>query len=95
MKTLYRLYNNFYVTPIFKGIGFLSNLGSMLLTVLGFQLVSGILLLFFYSNSIELAFTSAILMFDMNNFIIIKLIHVIGATLFFGLLYFHLLRGIY
>jgi len=63
---------------------------------LGIQIVTGIFLAMFYVPNIESAFSSVqYIMRDVNYGWLIRYIHADGASLFFAVVYIHMLKGIY
>jgi len=72
------------------------NFGSLLLLTLMLQLLSGLLLACFYCPHIDLAFLSLVrLNYDTWFGLGLRMLHVVGARLYFFFLYLHLGRGIY
>lgn len=58
-----------------------------------FQLISGILLVFYYNNYVELSFISVDTL-SCSNIVILRWLHVTGASMFFLFLYIHIFRGL-
>nr|YP_004935178.1 cytochrome b [Ascaris lumbricoides]YP_009450156.1 cytochrome b [Ascaris ovis]AGN72546.1 cytochrome b [Ascaris sp. chimpanzee-cA]AGN72558.1 cytochrome b [Ascaris sp. gibbon-gA]APX55621.1 cytochrome b [Ascaris suum]AER26694.1 cytochrome b [Ascaris lumbricoides]ANY60153.1 cytochrome b [Ascaris ovis] len=72
------------------------NFGSMLGMVLGFQILTGTFLAFYYSNDGTLAFLSVqYIMYEVNFGWIFRVLHFNGASLFFIFLYLHLFKGMF
>nr|WIA69325.1 cytochrome b [Linognathus africanus] len=82
--------------PTPSSISYMWNMGVLLGSCLGFQLLSGVFLSFHYSASMDLAFSSVIgLMNDVNWGWLIRVCHANVASLFFMLIYIHIGRGLY
>ena len=72
------------------------NFGSMLGMVLGFQILTGTFLAFYYSNDGTLAFLSVqYIIYEVNFGWIFRVLHFNGASLFFIFLYLHLFKGMF
>ena len=83
-----------YPTPI--NINYFWNFGSMAGIFLVVQLLSGIFLAMHYSPQVDLAFLSVEhLMRDVNNGWLLRYLHANGASLFFGVVYIHIARGLF
>lgn len=82
-----------YYAP--KNMGFWSIFGSLALTVLLIQIVTGIWLAMFYKPSAEHAFASVeYIMRDVDWGWLIRYMHSTGASFFFILIYLHMFRGL-
>lgn len=90
-----------YPTP--KNLNYMWSFGSLALTVLILQILSGIFLSMFYKPSAvatiggySVAFDSVErIMRDINFGWLIRYIHAVGASAFFFVIYLHLARGMY
>nr|QPF22260.1 cytochrome b [Ophidascaris sp. CYZ-2020] len=72
------------------------NFGSMLGMVLGFQILTGTFLAFYYSDDSVLAFSSVqYIMYEVNFGWVFRVLHFNGASLFFVFLYMHLFKGLF
>lgn len=72
------------------------NLGSFLGIILVFQVLSGLILTFFYSPETSLSFRSLeILERTLERFYYERVFHVIGVNVFFLIIYLHMIRGFY
>jgi len=82
--------------PTRKNLTFKWNFGRILGIVLVFQIASGVLLVFYYSNDRLLSFSR--IQFIMNEtsvFTFIRILHFNGVSLFFIFLYLHIFKGIF
>jgi ubiquinol-cytochrome c reductase cytochrome b subunit len=83
-----------YPTPV--NINYLWNFGSMAGIFLVVQIVTGIFLAMHYTPHVDLAFLSVEhIMRDVNNGWLLRYLHANGASMFFGVVYIHVARGIY
>jgi ubiquinol-cytochrome c reductase cytochrome b subunit len=83
-----------YPTPV--NINYLWNFGSMAGIFLAVQIVTGIFLAMHYTPHVDLAFLSVEhIMRDVNNGWLLRYLHANGASMFFGVVYIHVARGIY
>lgn len=83
-----------YPTPL--NLNYAFNFGSLSGIVLGVQIVTGILLAMHYTAHADIAFSSVIhLMYDVPSGMILRYTHANGASLFFVVVYIHILRGVY
>jgi ubiquinol-cytochrome c reductase cytochrome b subunit len=83
-----------YPTPI--NLNWSWGWGSLSGLLLGSQIVTGILLAMHYTGHVDHAFASVQhLMVDVPSGLIIRYAHANGASLFFTVVYLHVLRGIY
>jgi group I intron endonuclease len=93
----YKVINNHlvsYPTPL--NLSYAYNFGSLAGVVLGSQIITGILLAMHYVGHVDLAFNSVVhLMNDVPSGMILRYAHANGASLFFIVVYIHILRGIY
>lgn len=91
------LFNNHvisYPTPI--NLHYAWNFGWLSLICLSIQISSGIFLAMHYSPNIDLAFASIEhIMRDVNYGWLLRYIHSNGASVFFMVIYIHILRGLY
>lgn len=95
-KSIKNGYHDFiykYPTPI--NLNYYWNFGIYLLFCLVTQILTGILLLSYYANSIKLAFFSIELyMREVGSAFITRYAHANGASLFFLAIFIHLVRGV-
>lgn len=83
-----------YPTPI--NLSYAYNFGSLAGIVLFSQIITGILLAMHYTAHVDLAFNSVVhLMNDVPSGMILRYGHANGASLFFVVVYIHILRGVY
>jgi ubiquinol-cytochrome c reductase cytochrome b subunit len=83
-----------YPTPM--NLNYFWNWGSLAGIILGAQIVTGILLAMHYVSHVDHAFASVVhLMYDVPSGMILRYAHANGASLFFTVVYMHILRGIY
>lgn len=83
-----------YPTPL--NLNYSWNFGSLAGIMLASQMITGILLAMHYVGHVDMAFASVQrLMTDVPNGCIIRYAHANGASLFFIVVYIHVLRGIY
>lgn len=94
---LLRLVNSYVVdSPQPANISYVWNFGSLLATVLGLQIVTGVLLAMHYTPSVDLAFVSVEhIMRDVNYGWLIRYLHANGASFFFIFVYAHIGRNLY
>ena len=85
---------NVYPTPM--NLSYAYNFGSLAGIVLASQIITGILLAMHYVGHVDLAFNSVVhLMNDVPSGMILRYAHANGASLFFIVVYIHILRGVY
>jgi len=85
---------NVYPTPM--NLSYAYNFGSLAGLLLASQIITGILLAMHYVGHVDLAFNSVIhLMNDVPSGMILRYAHANGASLFFIVVYIHILRGVY
>jgi quinol-cytochrome oxidoreductase complex cytochrome b subunit len=83
-----------YPTPI--NLSYFWSLGVTASFCLGIQIITGIFLAMHYTPHIDLAFSSVEhIMRDVNNGWLIRYLHANGASMFFIVVYSHLLRGLF
>lgn len=83
-----------YPTP--SNISYLWNFGSLSGFALGIQIVTGIILAMHYTPHVDYAFLSIEhIMRDVNYGWLIRYLHSNGASMFFIVVYLHMLRGLY
>jgi len=83
-----------YPTPL--NINYLWNFGSMAGIFLSVQIVTGIFLAMHYTPHVDIAFLSVEhIMRDVNNGWLMRYLHANGASMFFGVVYIHVARGLY
>lgn len=82
--------------PSPSNISYLWNLGRLLGSCLGIQIISGLFLAIHFTGDITVAFDSVShISRNVNNGWLIRSIHANGARLFFFLVYIHIGRGLY
>lgn len=90
------LNNHLSVYPTPMNLSYAYNFGSLAGVVLASQIVTGILLAMHYVGHVDLAFNSVVhLMNDVPSGMILRYAHANGASMFFIVVYIHILRGIY
>jgi len=91
------LFNNHVVLYIsWLGININNIYGFMLFMLFIIQIITGILLSFYYSSSSYISFESVYyLSFNVIYGFIIRFVHVVGSFCCIYLLYFHFLRSLY
>nr|UTI45062.1 cytochrome b [Hypsiscopus murphyi]UTI45063.1 cytochrome b [Hypsiscopus murphyi]UTI45064.1 cytochrome b [Hypsiscopus murphyi]UTI45065.1 cytochrome b [Hypsiscopus murphyi]UTI45066.1 cytochrome b [Hypsiscopus murphyi] len=86
----------FSLLPVGSNISTWWNFGSMLLTCLALQIMTGFFLAIHYTANINLAFSSVIhIMRDIPYGWIMQNLHATGASMFFICIYIHIARGLY
>lgn len=86
----------FVKLPSPLNLSYLWNIGSILLIILIFQLLTGVVLTFFYTADSSLAFFSIEYLARIrNNGILFRWLHINRASFFFMFIYFHMFRGLY
>jgi ubiquinol-cytochrome c reductase cytochrome b subunit len=77
-----------------SNLNFSFNFGVILLATLIFLLLTGFLSVLFYSNNLELSFTTLILVFFFNfNYFFLRVMHNTFANMFFILIYLHIVKS--
>lgn len=83
-----------YPTPI--NLSYNWNFGSMAIFVLVMQIITGVFLAMFYIPQTEMAFQSVeFIMREVNYGHVLRYLHSNGATIFFVVVYAHIIRGLY
>jgi quinol-cytochrome oxidoreductase complex cytochrome b subunit len=83
-----------YPTP--RNLSYWWNFGSLAGIMLVIMIVSGVFLAMFYTPEKNLAFNSVErVMRDVNYGWLVRYIHMVGASMFFALVYIHIFRGLY
>jgi quinol-cytochrome oxidoreductase complex cytochrome b subunit len=83
-----------YPTP--SNLSYFWNFGFLALVCLVFQIITGIILAMHYVPHADLAFASVEhIMRDVNYGYLLRYMHLNGASMFFFVVYIHLLRGFY
>ena len=81
--------------PVPKKVNFFYLFGALLMVVFMIQVVTGIWLMMFYTNTEEGAFASVeYIMRDVEYGWLMRYMHSTGASAFFFLMYFHMFRGL-
>lgn len=89
-------YDIIFILPSRKRLTLGWNFGSMLGFVLGFQLLTGTFLAFYFTADSGMAFlTVQYLMYEINFGWIFRIFHFNGASLFFVFLYLHIFKGLF
>jgi ubiquinol-cytochrome c reductase cytochrome b subunit len=96
-SSLLRVATNHLVTYGTPGnLSYMYNWGSLAGIVLASQIVTGILLGMHYVPQVDEAFASVVhIMFDVPSGMILRYAHANGASLFFVVVYAHILRSVY
>jgi len=82
--------------PVPPSINYFWNFGSLALLAFICQLITGIFLAMHYCSDINYAFLSVEhIMRDVNNGWLLRYVHANGASMFFLVVYIHILRGLY
>lgn len=90
------VYHTVFLYPVPVNINYLWNFGVLALITLVIQILSGIFLAMHYIPNADLAFNSVEhIMRDVNTGWLVRYIHANGASMFFIVVYAHLLRGFY
>ncbi|MCR9192661.1 MAG: cytochrome b N-terminal domain-containing protein [Gammaproteobacteria bacterium] len=85
-------FSEFYVA---KNLNFYYCFGALAILVLGNQMITGLWLSFFYTPTIQGAFQSIeTIMRDVNYGWLLRYMHSTGASAFFLVIYFHIVRGL-
>lgn len=93
---LENLYRFIWYYPVPLNISYLWNFGFFAIIILVIQIVSGSFLAMHYVPEMSLAFASVEhIMRDVNGGWAMRYIHANGASLFFIVIYIHILRGVY
>lgn len=96
--------NRFFEAIYYAGINhssptnlsYMWNFGSLALLMLFLQIITGFFLACYYTPNLDLAFISVEkIMRDVNNGWLIRYLHSNGASMFFIIVYFHILRSMY
>ncbi len=83
-----------YQTP--KNLNYFWNLGSIAGVALVIQIITGIVLAMHYTPHVDHAFDSVEnIMRNVNYGWLIRYMHVVGASMFFAVVYIHIARGLY
>lgn len=89
-------YDSFVVFPNPRNLNYWWTFGAMLAVALIWQLVTGIVLAFHYTPTVEGAFASVEhIMRDVNYGWFLRYGHANGASMFFIAVYVHMFRGLY
>lgn len=93
VKLFYNMGIN-YLAP--SGLTYFWNFGSLALLSLVIQIVTGVFLAMYYTGHVDLAFDSVEhIMRDIKLGWFIRYTHANGASMFFAVVYLHMLRGLY
>ena len=83
-----------YPSPI--NLSYAWNFGSLSLVTLLLQIITGILLAMYYVPHADFAFKSVeYIMREINSGYLLRFLHANGATMFFVVVYLHVIRGLY
>lgn len=89
-------YNHLIEYPTPENLNYAWNWGSLAGLCLVIQIVSGILVGMHYTSHVDLAFSSVQhLMRDVNAGWLIRYVHANGASMFFIVVYIHIIRGLF
>nr|AAU87420.1 cytochrome b [Atractaspis micropholis] len=92
----HHMLSTFNLLPVGSNISTWWNFGSMLMTCLALQTITGFFLAIHYTANINLAFSSIMhITRDIPYGWIMQNLHAIGASMFFVCIYIHIARGIY
>lgn len=90
------LYEFSIVYPSPSNLSYFWNFGFLALLCLVFQIITGIVLAMHYTPQVDLAFFSLEhIMRDVNYGYLLRYMHANGASMFFFVVYVHLLKGVY
>lgn len=82
--------------PIRKSLSLFWNIGFFLAFIFFFQFLTGILLVFYYSNDVSSSFFSVqYIMYEVNFGWVLRFFHFNGASLFFFFLFLHIFKGLF
>jgi ubiquinol-cytochrome c reductase cytochrome b/c1 subunit len=88
--------NHYVEYPAPRNLNYWWNFGSLAGVILVIMIVTGVVLAMHYTPNADLAFESVErIMRDVNYGWLIRYIHMNGASMFFLIVYIHLLRGLY
>lgn len=90
------IYHTLFEYPSPINLSYSWNFGSMAIVILAIQIITGIFLAMFYIPDANLAFKSVeYIMREVNYGYLLRFMHSNGATMFFVVVYAHILRGLY
>lgn len=90
------VYKEYGVFPMPKNLNYFWNFGAMAMVALVIMVLSGLFLAMQYTPHVDYAFDSVErIMRDVNYGWLIRYIHMNGASMFFIVVYIHMIRGIY
>jgi ubiquinol-cytochrome c reductase cytochrome b/c1 subunit len=90
------VHHSFVAFPNPRNLNYWWTFGGILTFMLGFQIVTGVVLAMHYTPDSKLAFSSVEhIMRDVNYGWLLRYAHSNGASLFFAAVYIHMLRGLY
>lgn len=97
MNSLVLFFKSILVSlPSRKRLSLIWNFGSILAIVLGFQIVTGLLLVINYRADRTVAFDSVqFIIYEINFGFLFRIFHFNGASLFFIFLFLHLFKGLF
>nr|AQQ72790.1 cytochrome b [Microthoracius praelongiceps] len=96
VKILNKLQSNLAFIPVPGNISYFYNFGSILLTCLTIQIVTGLILSMHYSPGVNNSFESVeLIMKDVSGGWLTRMIHANGASFFFISIYIHVARGLF
>ena len=82
--------------PAPRNLSYWWNFGSIAGICLLTQIITGIFLVMHYTPHVDMAFDSVEhIMRDVNYGWLIRYVHAVGASMFFGVVYIHIFRGLY
>jgi quinol-cytochrome oxidoreductase complex cytochrome b subunit len=92
----YTIHHTLFEYPSPINLSYAWNFGSLSLIVLFLQIITGILLAMYYVPHGQFAFISVeYIMREINSGYLLRFLHANGATMFFIVVYIHVLRGLY
>lgn len=90
------VYKEYGVFPMPKNLNYFWNFGAMAMVALVIMVLSGLFLAMQYTPHVDYAFDSVErIMRDVNYGWLIRYIHMNGASMFFIVVYIHMVRGLY
>ena len=90
------LHHSFVAIPNPRNLNYWWTFGGILAFMLGFQIATGVVLAMHYTPDSKLAFLSVEhIMRDVNYGWLLRYAHANGASMFFAVVYIHMLRGLY
>jgi quinol-cytochrome oxidoreductase complex cytochrome b subunit len=95
-RTINLINNSLIDLPTPSNISYLWNIGSIIATTIILQIITGLVVSIHYTTEISHSFESVIkITRNIETGHIIRTIHATGASLFFILIYIHIIRGLF